>query len=128
MGLGMQRKTTSAVARSVAAGIVVLAAGSCLALSEEEYLKYIEAEASRLSESSGTVRSDKENTAVGTGKKTAQLTHAEFGALLKEKHKGTYSFYESLLDKDKAEVYKAFSSGASMREIRRMIINRKLHR
>jgi hypothetical protein len=44
------------------------------------------------------------------------------------KHKGTYSFYQTLLEKDKAEIYKAYREGASFAKIRKMIISRKLHR
>lgn len=107
--------------------VAVLAATNCLALSEKEYLKYIEAEASSLSEPARPVIRDPGKSAE-TGKNAAQLTQAEFDALLKAKQRGTYSFYQSLEEKDKAEVYKAFSAGANMRKIRRMIIDRKMHR
>ena len=52
---------------------------------------------------------------------------AGFEAELK-RHKGTYSFYRTLLEKDKAEVYKAYQEGADFARIRRMIISRRLHR
>ena len=61
-------------------------------------------------------------------KDAAQLSQKEFERLLKAKAKGTYSFYESLMEKDKAEVYKSYVGGASMQQIRRMIIDRKMNR
>ncbi|HDK38275.1 MAG TPA: hypothetical protein ENG92_04590 [Thiolapillus brandeum] len=110
----------------IAMGIAVLVANNCFALSEEDYLKSINAEASKLSEPSRPAIPDKE--AVEANKDFAQTTQPEFEALLKAKHRGTYSFYESLLEKDKVEVYEAFVDGASMRKIRGMIIDRKMHR
>lgn len=112
------------VLRGAIFGIVLLAAADCLALSDEEYLQYIEAEAAGLSEPS---RPAIPNAAV-TGKSAGKLAQPEFEALLKAKYRGTYSIYESLLDNDKAEVYKTYFSGASMRKVRRMIIDRKMHR
>ncbi len=110
------------------AGYFAMSTGNCLALTEEEYLKYIDAEASKLSEpsTSRVPRSDAvENLET---KDAAQLSQKEFEQLLKAKAKGTYSFYESLMEKDKAEVYKYYAGGASMQQIRRMIINRKMNR
>ncbi len=110
------------------AACFAMSAGNCLALSEEEYLKYIDAEASKLSEpsTSPVLRSDGVESL--EAKDAAQLTQKEFERLLKAKAKGTYSFYESLVEKDKAEVYKSYVGGASMQQIRRMIINRKMNR
>ncbi|WP_456406962.1 hypothetical protein [Thiolapillus sp.] len=116
----------SFILKGMICGVAALSAMNCLALSEEEYLKYIEAEASRLAEPARPVIPNAGK--VTTDKEAAQLSQSEFEALLKAKQRGTYSFYESLLENDKAEVYKAFSAGADWRKIRRMIIDRKLHR
>ncbi len=113
--------------REIIFGVVVLAATDCLALSEEEYLKYIESEAAGLSEPSRPALPN-DGVTVRTGKRAGELDRPEFETLLKARHRGTYSIYESLLDNDKAEVFKVYSSGASMRKIRRMIIDRKMHR
>jgi hypothetical protein len=112
------------------AGFFAVFAGNCLALSEEEYLKYIDAEASKLSEPQASPSSaDKDHAVEGLEKKDAgALSQQEFEQLLKAKAKGTYSFYESLMEKDKAEVFKSYVGGASMQEVRRMIINRKMNR
>jgi len=110
------------------AGYFAMSAGNCLALSEEEYLKYIDAEASKLSEpsTSSVPRTDAvENQET---KDAARMSQKEFERLLKAKARGTYSFYESLVEKDKAEVFKSYAGGASLRQIRRMIINRKMNR
>jgi hypothetical protein len=107
------------------AGFFVLFASECFALSEEEYLKYIDAEASKLSEPTQPVV---QKPSVSDVKDGAKLSVVEFESLLQKKQKGTFSFYKSLIERDKAEVYKAYSSGASMQQIRRMIINRKMHR
>ncbi len=106
-------------------GAFVLVAGQCFALTEEEYLKYIDAEASKLSEPTQPVVQQSVTKDSG---ETAKLSMAEFEALLKKKQRGTFSFYNSLIESDKAEVYKTYLSGASMQEIRRLVINRKMHR
>ncbi len=113
--------------REIIFGVMVLAAADCLALSEEEYLKYIETEAAGLSEPSRPAPPN-DGITVKTGKHAGELAQPEFEALLKARHRGTYSIYESLLEKDKAEVFKTYSSGASIRKVRRMIIDRKMHR
>lgn len=107
------------------AGFIVLIASDCFALSEEEYLKYIDAEASKLSEPTQPVV---ERSSSPDAEDGANLSVIEFEALLQKKQRGTFSFYKSLIERDKAEVYKAYSSGASMQQIRRMIIDRKMHR
>ncbi|WP_456448814.1 hypothetical protein [Thiolapillus sp.] len=112
------------------AGFFAVSASNCLALSEEEYLKYIDAEASKLSEPEVSPANAGTGSATeGAKKNTAgELGQKEFEQLLKAKAKGTYSFYKSLVEKDKAEVFKFYKSGASMQQVRRMIINRKLDR
>ncbi|WP_457675112.1 hypothetical protein [Thiolapillus sp.] len=110
------------------ASCFAMSAGNCLALSEEEYLKYIDAEASKLSEPSAS-RVPRPDAVESLEKKgAATLSQTEFEQLLKARAKGTYSFYESLMDKDKAEVFKSYVGGASLQQIRRMIINRKMNR
>ena len=113
--------------KGIIIGVTVLGAVECLALSEEEYLRLIEKEAEGLAEPSEPMLPDRAPKGNGR-KKAGELTHREFEAMLERKQKGTYSIYKSLLEKDKAEVYKAFSSGASMWTVRRMIIDRKMHR
>ena len=112
------------------AGLFAVSASNCLALSEEEYLKYIDAEASKLSEPQASPSNAGKGNAVEALEKKAagELSQKEFEQLLKAKAKGTYSFYESLMDKDKAEAFKFYKSGASMQQVRRMIINRKMNR
>ncbi len=110
------------------AGCLAISVGNCLALSEEEYLKYIDAEASKLSEPATARAPDSSPGKNLEAKDASQLSQKEFERLLKAKAKGTYSFYESLVEKDKAEVYKSYVKGASMGQIRRMIINRKMNR
>ncbi|BAO45498.1 hypothetical protein [Thiolapillus brandeum] len=112
------------------AGFFAISTSNCLALSEEEYLKYIDAESSKLSEPQvPPSNTGKDNVVEGLEKKEAgALSQQEFEQLLKAKAKGTYSFYESLVEKDKAEVFKSYVHGASMSQVRRMIINRKMNR
>ena len=112
------------------AGFFAVSASNCMALTEEEYVKYIDAEASDISEPQASPSNAGEDTVAGTLKKKAAngLSQTEFEQMLKAKAKGTYSFYESLIDKDKAEVFKFYTRGASMRQVRRMIINRKMNR
>lgn len=96
------------------------------ALAEDAYLDALEAEAARISGPQQVIQP-------GPGDATSEDVggsdqRAIFEKLLRSRYKGTWSFYQSLPEKDKAEVLKAFQEGASMREIRRMIINRKMHR
>jgi hypothetical protein len=88
---------------------------------EDDYLQALEAEAEKLAPPSGErrpaaavitkVRGDRER------------FESEIG-----KYKGTYSFYKRLQEKDRAEVFKAYQEGASIAKIRRMIVDRIMHR
>jgi len=51
-----------------------------------------------------------------------------FDTYMKAKHKGTYAFYRKLPEHSREEIFKAFVNGASMTEIRHMVIDRKMNR
>ena len=91
------------------------------AFAEDDYLQALEAEAQKIGpppvvDAPGTVADSR-----------SESDRGQFESEL-AKHKGTYSFYKKLLERDKAEVFKVYQEGASFSEIRRLIINRKLHR
>lgn len=88
---------------------------------EDDYLQALEAEAEKLSSPSVEV----EPAAVPETESKSDRDRFESEL---EKHKGTYSFYRKLQEKDKAEVFKAYREGASIAEIRRMIVDRRMHR
>lgn len=91
------------------------------ASAEDDYLQSLEAEARKLD-------SPQAVSAPGTAVESrSQSDRSQFEAEL-AKHKGTYSFYMKLMERDKAEVFKTYQDGASFSEIRRLIINRRLHR
>ncbi len=98
-------------------GLLPLAAAS---EEDDAYLQALEAEAARIE---APEMSETEPAETGGERKD----RAGFEAELK-KHQGTYSFYRALLEKDKAEVYKAYREGADFARIRKMIISRRLHR
>ena len=85
----------------------------------DAYLEVLEAEARKLAPGRPAAR------AAATTSESGD--RAAFEAELK-KHKGTYSFYGKLQEKDRAEVFKAYEEGASFSRIRKMIIDRNLHR
>ena len=114
-------------------GMLAALAGGAMALSDEEYLKYIDAEAGRVDsvppQSATSHATNEPKAVVGESSKDGEsLSQQEFESLLRSKAKGTYSFYQSLVEKDKAEVYKAYARGASMQSVRRMVIDRKMGR
>ncbi len=129
----MNRSTTSAAApggcgpRLLPVCLLALLCLPVQALSDDDFLRAVEEEAARVEAvtegpaESGTSAQEAPATAEERG------SRAEFEERLK-KYRGTYSFYQTLLEKDKAEVYKAYREGASFARIRRMIVNRKLHR
>ena len=94
---------------------------------DDDYLKSLEAESTK-------IRSDPGATAPGADAGSSQglsLTdaqRAEFEAYLEEKQKGTFAFYRKLPERSREEVFKSFVDGASMDDIRRMVIDRKMNR
>ena len=104
----------SSHATSLAFSMILLIAGS-RAGAVDDYLQALEAEAQRLA--------PLEQSAHSPDKGDRERFEAEL-----KKHKGTYSIYSKLQEKDRAEVFKSWQEGATFPELRRMIINRSLHR
>ena len=95
--------------------------GSAAVAADDDYLQSLEAEAGKIE---GSPTPDARNS-------TQQVTDAQrdaFEVYLEENQKGTYAFYEKLPAQSREEVFKAFVDGASMRDIRKMVIDRKLNR
>ncbi len=90
---------------------------------EDDYLRALEAEAERIDAPEPPRPGRNADSGVAENRGDRAAFESEL-----QKHKGTYSFYQTLLEKDKAEVYKAYREGASFAKIRKMIISRKLHR
>ena len=86
---------------------------------EDDYLKSLEAEAQKLAPAGSAVQQEAPAESGSRGDRVG------FEAEL-AKHKGTYSFYRKLQEKDRAEVFKAYEEGADFARIRRMIINSTL--
>ncbi len=112
------------------AAACILAASNCLAVSEEEYLKnadeYVDSEASKMDAQESLDPGSAPAPAVQLKSKSeGQLNQAEFESFLQGRHAGTFSFYQSLAEKDKTRVFQEFSSGMPMRKIRRLVIKLK---
>lgn len=56
------------------------------------------------------------------------LLRHEFEQHLSQKNKGSYTLYKKLPERSRQEVYEEFTQGASMSQIRRMIVDRILQR
>ncbi len=114
MGGGMSLHTAGM------ASLVVSMFLSSSAVAGGDYLELLEAEAQKLAPGEPAVQPE----APGEFNRGDR---ADFEAEL-AKHKGTYSFYRKLPEKDRAEVFKAYREGAGFVRIRRMIIDRGMHR
>ncbi len=101
--------------------LVISMSLSAAADAGDDYLESLEAEARKLGPVAPAVQPETSAEQNGRGDR------AGFEAEL-AKHKGTYSFYRKLQEKDKAEVFKAYEEGADFARIRRMIIDRRMHR
>ena len=88
---------------------------------EDDYLKSLEAEAGKIE---GAPTQEVANNAPAV----TDAQRSEFEAYLEENQKGTYAFYKKLPAQSREEVFKAFVDGASMSEVRKMVIDRKLNR
>ncbi len=105
------------------ASLVISTILSSAAVAGDDYLESLEAEAEaqKLAPVESAVQPEAPAESGNRGDR------ADFEAGL-AKHKGTYSFYRKLPEKDRAEVFKAYGEGADFARIRRMIIDRSLHR
>ncbi len=112
-------------------GACIIAVSSCLAISEEEYLnnidQHVDSEASKMDAAHSLDPGGAPAPVIQMKSRAeGQLNKAEFESFMKERNRGTYSFYQSLSEDDQVAVYREFSAGMSMRKIRRLIIKLKL--
>ncbi len=91
---------------------------------EDEYLRSLEAEAEKI----GSMEPVETGSAETEDATAIDAQRNVFESYLKSKHRGTYAFYRKLPDRSKEEIFKAFVDGASMKDIRHMVIDRKLNR
>ena len=104
-------------------------AGSVLAGEQEEFVKLLEKEAAQLDVDQQPVQPERatEQSAGEDGASGRDGTTREAFEKALEKHKGTFAIYRTLVERDKAEVFKAYQSGASFSQIRKMVIKRELN-
>lgn len=100
---------------------LVFSAFVSLAFAEDDFLRLVEEEVRKLGPPQAVDATD------AVAEPRSESDRSQFESEL-ARHKGTYSFYKKLLESDKAEVFKAYQEGASFSQIRRLIINRSLHR
>lgn len=113
----------NSVAFGVALGVLVavagLASGTTLA---DDYLDAIEGEAAKLSEDPAVSKEKTSEDAPSTDD-----PRAAFEKELKDRYRGSYLFYEQLPLRSRQEVFEAHEQGASVKEVRRIILNRFSH-
>lgn len=107
------------------ASLVISTILSSAAVAGDDYLESLEAEAEAEAQKLAPVESAVQPEAPAESGNRGDRADFEAGLA---KHKGTYSFYRKLPEKDRAEVFKAYGEGADFARIRRMIIDRSLHR
>ena len=103
---------------------------------EDDYLKSLEAEAAKIDKGALLLEEQAQEKNAGqnsvhqpgvTPDEAHMAKKRAFEALLRS-HKGTYSVYQSLIEKDREEVFRAFEQGKSLSDVRQMIVDRKMHR
>lgn len=91
---------------------------------DDDYLKSLEAETSKIN-----LESARETVEAGGAELSViDEQRANFEAYLEEKQRGTYAFYRKLPERSREEVFNSFIDGASMDQIRKMVIDRKMNR
>ena len=103
---------------------------------DDDYLKILEAEAAKIDTGALLLEKPAQEKNVGQGSvhqpgvipnEANRVKDGTFEAFLR-KHMGTYSVYQSLIEKDREEVFRAFKQGRSFSDVRQMIVDRKMHR
>ena len=88
---------------------------------EDDYLQSLEME-------SGKVEQGVDPEVAAKSRSEMQVQRAAFETLLEEEYRGTYVFYKRLNERSRQEVFLRYAGGASMKEVREMIIDRSLQR
>lgn len=99
--------------------------GLLFAAGEDDYLKALEAESQKITDTKELV--DDGEAAEGEDTES-DAQRNEFEVYMKAKYRGTYAFYRKLPDRTREEIFNAFVDGASMTDIRHMVIERKMNR
>jgi hypothetical protein len=104
--------------------LATVAMGNCAYAEEDPYLSAISEEAKK-------VEAESQSTTSITGQPAAPtedgLSLVAFEEDLKARYKGSYTFYQKLPRRTKEEVFLEYRNGASIDEIRKMIMDRFLH-
>lgn len=109
-------------------GLAVLVAAAGLGPRDtiaDDYLDAIQGEATKLSEEPSSAEAETAETA-----ETASVPddpQAAFEQELKGRYRGSYLFYRKLPVKSQQEVFDAYEQGASIKEVRRIILDRFAH-
>jgi hypothetical protein len=115
------------------AGVLVFSAGSCLAVSEDDYLNnidaYVDSEASKLEATQELDPGIKPVPALKVKSKAeGQQNQDEFEAFLQNRHRGTFNIYQTLSADNQLKVFQEFSAGLPIKKIRRLVIQLKLRK
>ena len=95
---------------------------------DDDYLKSLEAESSKIKTAPGSAQPAVDGGDNAQDDTLTDAQRAEFESYLEEHQKGTFAFYRKLPERSREEVFKSFVDGASMDEIRRLVIDRKMNR
>ncbi|MGV6826165.1 MAG: hypothetical protein ACWA5Q_04240 [bacterium] len=97
-----------------------IATNSCLA-ADDDYLSALEAE-------SGKVEQGLDDDEAQKKLSDLEGQRAAFEKLLEDQYRGTYVFYKRLTERSKQEVFLRYAGGASIPEVRSMIVDRSMQR
>lgn len=106
-------------------GLAVLVAAAGLVPRDtiaDDYLDAIQGEATKLSEEPGSAGAEAGETA-----SVPDDPRAAFEQEIKGRYRGSYLFYQKLPVKSQQQVFEAYEQGASIKEVRRIILDRFAH-
>lgn len=96
-----------------------------LVAEEDPYLSAISSEASKVE---ATEQPTLDTSGEQPKKEEGGIALQAFEEELKTSYQGSYTFYQKLPRRTREEVFQVYSSGASIDEVRKMIMDRFLHR
>jgi len=108
---------------------VALVAFASSTLAQDDYLKALEAEASKLSPGATAQGGESAgNNPASTATAGQGVTFEQFETLLQDNYRGTYVFYKELPSHTREEMFVEYQRGVSIRDLRDKIMDRYLQR
>lgn len=104
---------------SVLGGVLTLPAASA---ADDDYLRAIDSEADKVG---AQAPAGQVSYALAPGV-TKRMSREQFETALHDGYTGTFEFYRKLADRSREEIYEDYRRGASIRDVRKKIIDRLL--